>query len=339
MTAAVHFLPPRFALPPAGLRALWRMPICESDPWRLQYFEGADCPEDIFVPTEDGDAWKWYPRYKWVYNKLSVAESQGFECGPHGLEPPAFPVFSKPVFNMRGMGIGSRPLRTLREYKANQRPGHIWMPMLEGEHISSDVAVVNGEAKWWRHTFGAPLEGGMFDYWVILAEHRPEIEEYCGEWLKKNLSDYTGMVNFETIGARIIEVHLRFADQWPDLYGGDAWVAALVGLYRDGSWAFDDTNRRDGYSVVLFGGHGIEYRHPNPALVEEIRAMEDVTSVQITFHEDRPPSWHAMPPGGFRLAIVNCQNRETGIAARERLAVDFWSTQQLRPPRSRKPKA
>ena len=31
---------------------------------------------------------------------------------------------------------------------------------------------------------------------------------------------YTGMVNFETIGGRIIEAHLRFADQWPDLYGG-----------------------------------------------------------------------------------------------------------------------
>jgi hypothetical protein len=27
------------------------------------------------------------------------------------------------------------------------------------------------------------------------------------------------MVNLETIGGRIIEVHLRFADQWPDLYG------------------------------------------------------------------------------------------------------------------------
>ena len=36
------------------------------------------------------DAWAWFPRQKWVYNKLSIAESQGLECGPHGLEPPAF---------------------------------------------------------------------------------------------------------------------------------------------------------------------------------------------------------------------------------------------------------
>ncbi len=311
------------------------MPICEADPWRMQYFDGIDCPDDVMIPTEDGDAWQWFPKHKWVYNKLSVAESQGFVCGPHGLEPPSFPVFSKPVFNMRGMGIGSRPLRTLREYKANQRPGHIWMPMLAGEHISSDVAVVDGQAKWWRHTHGAPLEGGMFDYWVVMAEDRAPIEDYCGKWLADHLADYTGMVNFETIGSRIIEVHLRFADQWPDLYGGRPWVEALIGLYRDGIWTFDESGRRQGYSVVLFGGHGLQYAHPSAELLEEVRTMPEVSSVQITFHEDRPPSWHAMPPGGFRLAIVNCWDLDAGFRAREKLALNFWSTQELRPARKK----
>ena len=47
-------------------------------------------------------------------------------------------------------------------------------------------------------------------------------------WLRSNLRGYTGMVNLETIGGTIIECHLRFTDQWPDLYGGDAWVGAVV---------------------------------------------------------------------------------------------------------------
>jgi len=63
--------------------------------------------------------------------------------------------------------------------------------------------------------------------------------------------------------------------------------------------------------------------------------MPEVTSAQITFHEEWPPSWHSMPPGGFRLAIVNTWNLETGIRARERLALNFWSTQQLYKPRRR----
>jgi hypothetical protein len=138
----------------------------------------------------------------------------------------------------------------------------MWMPLLQGDHLSTDVAVVNGELWWWRHAQGTLLPGGMFDYWTIFAEPQPDIEAYCGTWLRQHMADYTGMVNLETIGARIIEVHLRFADQ-------------------------------------------------------------------VTFHEDRPPTAHSMPPGGFRLAIVNGWDLASGFAVREKLALTFWSTQQL----------
>ena len=74
----------------------------------------------------------------------------------------------------------------------------------------------------------------MFDYWTVLAEARPEIESYCGDWLRARLRGYTGMVNFETIDARIIEVHLRFSDQWPDLYGA-GWTEAWCGSTSTGS--------------------------------------------------------------------------------------------------------
>ncbi len=304
------------------------MPICEADPWRMQYFEGVACPDDVNVPTEDGDAWRWYPEYKWVYDKLAIAETQDLACAPHGIDPESFPVFSKPIYNMRGMGAGSGVLRTLKEYKHRQRPGHMWMQLLEGGHVSTDAAVVEGEIQWQRHTVGEPLEGGMFDYWTVLAAARPEIEDYLSTWVRTYMSGYTGMLNFETIGARIIEVHMRFADQWPDLYG-KGWVDALVKLYADGVWDFDDTDRRDGFSVVLFGAHGVQYRHPPADLVDRLRATDGVSSIQITFHEDRPPASHSMPPGGFRLAIVNTFDLDLGRRVREQLALSFWSTQQL----------
>ena len=47
------------------------MPIREADPWRLQYFEHAVCPHDVDIPTEDSDAWLWYPQHRWVYDKLA----------------------------------------------------------------------------------------------------------------------------------------------------------------------------------------------------------------------------------------------------------------------------
>ena len=157
---------------------------------------------------------------------------------------------------------------------------------------------------------------------AIHAEPDAEIEGRCGAWVKKHLAGYTGMLNLETIGGTIIEVHLRFADQWPDLYGA-GWVDAIVRLYENGVWEFADAGRRGGYSVVLFGPNGVRYRHPPPALIEAVKKMPGVSSVQITFHEDLPPEQHAMPPGGFRLAVVNGFDLAGALDARERLRAHF----------------
>src|ERR1035437_962043 len=54
-------------------------------------------------------------------------------------------------------------------------------------------------------------------------------------------------------------------------------------------------------------------------VLREQFGMPSVTGVQTTFHEDWDPERHAMPPGGFRLAIINCWDRAVGLAARERL--------------------
>jgi hypothetical protein len=314
--------------PPHSSREDAPMPIKEEDPWRMQYFQGVACPEQVVIPTEDGDAYIMYPRQRWLYNKMLVAETQGIEHAPHGFAPSHYPVFSKPIYNMRGMGAGTRVLHNEKEYLHSQEPGHFWMELLTGEHVSTDCAVVDGEPRWWRHATGREIGEGMFDYWTVHAEPRPALEAYCGDWIRGHMAGYTGMLNLETIGGRIIEVHMRFADQWPDLYG-PGWVEALVRLYAEGRWDYPDTGRRDGYSVVLFGGHGLRYRHPPPDLVAEVRALPQITSVQITFHADRPPRAHAMPPGGFRLCIVNCWDLDAGIAARQRLALSFWSTQTL----------
>ena len=55
------------------------------------------------------------------------------------------------------------------------------------------------------------------------------------------------------------------------------------------------------------------------AVIDDLLAMDGISSVQTTFHETLPPNLHAMPPGGFRLAIVNCHELGAGLAARDRL--------------------
>lgn len=298
------------------------MPICEIDPWRTQYFEMTNCPADVFIPTEDADAWLWNPDHRWVYDKLTVATRQGLAAAPHGIEPAQYPVFSKPIYNLKGMGAGSRTLHSVEDYRDAYRAGHMWMPLLEGAHISSDVALVDGMPRWWGHASGKAGEEGTFDYWEVHAGAQPEIEAYAGDWCRRHLGGYTGMANLETIGGHIIEVHLRFADQWPDLYGR-GWVEALVGLYARGDWLFRRYVDRTGYSVVLFMPHGRPYRYPPVELLNRVKAIAGVSSAQITFHENMAPERHSMPPGGFRVAIVNCWDLAAGRHARDLLRQHF----------------
>ena len=291
------------------------------------------CPDNVFIPTDDELAYQQYPDHRWIYNKLLICETQGLANAPHDIMPAQFPVFSKPIYNMRGMGCGGKIIKSPEQFREAVQPGYMWMTLLDGEHVSSDAAVIEGEPVWWRHTVGETLEQGMFDHWKILAKSRPEIEEHCGAWLRRHLKGYTGCVNFETIGGKIIEAHLRFADQWPDLYGS-GWIDAVVDLYTNGRWRYRDDERRIGYSIVLFGAHGPRYRKPDQSRLEEFLGWSGVSSIQLTFHEDQPPEHHSMPPGGFRLAIVNCWDRAIGFKVRAQLATMFGSKDAAANPRS-----
>jgi hypothetical protein len=278
------------------------------------------------IPTDDPEAWAWNPEYAWVFDKLRLALSQGLYAAPHGLVPPRFPVFSKPIFNFGGMGAGSCLLSDISDYRRNATPGHMWMSVLTGTHVSTDAAIVNGDIAWIRQATGKPTTQGMFDYWNIHAEGNEILERSLRTWISGNMRGYTGMLNTETIGGTIIDAHLRFADQWPDLYGA-GWVEALVGLYRDKEWFFADAERREAYSLALFMPHGCVYRHPPEELVAAVCQMPDVSSIQITFYEDKRPENHSMPPGGFRVALVNSWDLAAGQQARNRL--EEWFSHAL----------
>lgn len=298
------------------------MPIVEPAPWRHQFFAAVTCPDDVFIPCDDPEAWEWNPDHAWVFDKLRLALTQGLKAAPHGLVPSSFPVFSKPIFNFGGMGAGSRLLLDRADYEQNATPGHMWMPVLDGAHISTDLAIVDGAVRWVRHATGRAAMEGTFDYWTIHPEQNEALETRLTAWIKANLAGYTGMLNAETLGGTIIDAHLRFADQWPDLYG-KGWVEALIGLYADKTWKFDDSGRHDGYSVALFMPHGRRYRHPPAALVSDVLRISGISSVQIPFYENKLPEDHSMPPGGFRVALVNAWDISAGLEARHRLKAWF----------------
>ena len=123
------------------------------------------------------------------------------------------------------------------------------------------------------------------------------------------------------------------AEQWLDI-NGPGWLDAVVELYANGRWRFWDKDRRDGYSVVLFGAHEVSWTVDRSAVDRSLN-RPNISSILITVVEDKPAAHHAMPPGGFRLAIVNCWNLESGLAVRAELAKLFVAkTDQAPGPRA-----
>jgi hypothetical protein len=304
------------------------MPILYRDPWRQQFFDHVSCPEGVVVPVKDYDAYLSYPEFRWAYNKLLVAEKQGLLCAPHGVVPTDFPVFSKPIYNLNTMGADSRVLYSSAEYHEHRKAGHMWSELLVGDHISTDVLVLDGNILWHSHTQGYPLEGGTFDRWDVNIQCDENLLRYLIRFVRQNFRGFNGPMNLETIGGKIIEMHLRFADQWPDLYSPDFMEAVVMlssGSFSMGSEALKNIPAT-GYSVILFGRRGrSHWKKPLEYEIQSLLNLYNISSIQLPFHEGQPAEQHSMPPGGFRLAVINGFNLEECLRARERLAESFKS--------------
>jgi hypothetical protein len=301
------------------------MPICEIDPWRTQYFEAAHCRSTCAFRRKTpmrGRGTRVIAGCTTAWRSRKARDST--RAARH--DAAAVSVFSKPIVNLKGMGLGTRVLRTADDYDQHCTAGHMWMTLLTGRHVSSGRGrgKRRGQVVASRHgTSGRAAERST--YWTVHAEADPALEASLRRMDRRApCRIHRHGQSRDRSAARSSKRTLRVTDQWPDLYGR-GWVDALVHLYAHGEWIYADRDRRDGYSVVLFERHDVRWRHPTPRQIEDIRSLPGVSSVQITFHEERDPPLHAMPPGGFRLAIINGWNLDVGLAARNRLRMYFLS--------------
>ena len=301
------------------------MPFLGVAPWRRQYFSQQPCPDDVVVPVDDPPTWDLYPEHRWIYNKLAICETQDLPHGPHGTEPPEFPVFSKPIYNLRGMGADGRVIGSAEEYDASLTPGHFWMPLLTGAHVSTDLALLDGRIAWCRHTTG--MRG--------VRGHLRLLDRACRGDAR------AGIVSRRLERATSARLHRRrqYRDdrrpdhRMPSAHGRSVGRPERRRLARGRRRALQDrragvwrSSRRTGYSVVLFGAPGVAPAHRPCGRRGAAEHAPSVSSIQITFDESQPAAAHAMPPGGFRLAIVNCWDLGAGNQVRSQLRRLFSTT-------------
>lgn len=141
----------------------------------------------------------------WIYDKLILSRKLNHICGPAGVDLPCpGDYIVKPITNIQGMGLGSY-YKTFTTTKTDcLQPGTFWMEIFQGQHLSVDV--VDGKTD----VIYEGIRNGptRFSRWSKL-----EFDITHPDFII-DMSHKYGVVNYESIGGKIIEVHLRPNPDW-----------------------------------------------------------------------------------------------------------------------------
>lgn len=155
--------------------------------------------------TSDADAWIKYPHLRNWFNKLWVAQQLKYISGPGAVPVPRNGYYIvRPVMNLHGMGAGAEIKFLTTNDIDSVPPGFFWCEVFTGAQLTFELKWLKGR---WNTTSCFMAERSTaslyrFDRWVRAnVEFSPPkiLDELCG----------CSNINVETIGGKIIEVHLR----------------------------------------------------------------------------------------------------------------------------------
>ena len=168
------------------------------------------------LPMYDLTAYHKYPKHNFVYDKLWVCKSQGLVCGMLSNLPNVqnieYPIFIKPRY-------GHKTATSKDCYKINSfeealpfinKKDMMWNEFIEESEGMTDFILLNGSIQYQMTLKYSDKQNGFIDEWKYISEkNKPPVK--VADWLKTHLHDFTGVVNIQYRGDKIIEVGLRLA--------------------------------------------------------------------------------------------------------------------------------
>ena len=158
---------------------------------------------------EDFEAWDAYPQYRCWFDKLYLAQSLGYYCGPSGYAPTKSGMYIvRPTYNLSGMSAGAFITHIDAGDVRKVPPGYFWCELFNGDHISVEYSAIGPthlpQCAWLGEK--SDKDPIRFVRWRLVNELIPLPEPFA------SMIDVPNM-NAEFIGGRLIEVHFR---QTPD---------------------------------------------------------------------------------------------------------------------------
>lgn len=151
---------------------------------------------------EDTDAWSFVdPEDCWVFDKLILAKKLGYKCGPRGTPVPKPGTYIvRPCVNAMGMSEGASFMQ-IKDSTDHLPVGSFWCEVFTGAHMTYDY--VSGLQV--LAVKGTPAKRfGRWAKWQKVFNRQFRLPRFLDELAVK-----CRWMNIETIGNKIIEVHLR----------------------------------------------------------------------------------------------------------------------------------
>ena len=270
--------------------------IHNLDPWISQYVENIPGEHLSEIAWTDAEAIGRYPQHAWLYDKLELCNLLGYKAYDLNVEEPeSFPMFGKLRTNVLGMGISARRLESMVDVHYHDM---IAMPIMKGKHLTTDFVIWKGKVKD-SYTFEGIYEGNSFKMFrSVSCGDKPTAHQ---QKVIRELFDFTGIINIEMIGGKIIEVHLRPGSQYFDISGG---------MYEQALKCFAELQTY--YPVQFERTYSRVFRGKNDAFVKfngKLDALPDgIRSVQLCFEDQKPLSANPNDEFTYVLFVVNGTN-------------------------------
>ena len=172
---------------------------------------------------DDKDFWETTdPNDLWVFDKLILSKKLGYVCGPAGVPPPTQGTYIvRPCVNYRMMGHGAQLMELSPTNHDNIPDGYFWCEVFRGRHLSFDYQ--HGKQTLAIEGFrDNPIALDRFSMWKKTNDIFPIPD------ILKEISQKYQWLNIEVIGDKIIELHLRYND---DFAGHDS--NTIIPVWKD----------------------------------------------------------------------------------------------------------
>ena len=171
---------------------------------------------DNTLPRFDSTAYKKFPKYNFVYDKLFIARSQGMKCGRLkdliGKKDIEFPIFVKPRYGHKtASSKNCFKIKTLADLQPHLLiPDMMWSEFVDATEGMSDFVMVNGVVVYQLSYKYSEKQYGFADVWKYISPETQPPESVIA-WAKQHMVGFTGPLNVQYRADKIIEVGLRFA--------------------------------------------------------------------------------------------------------------------------------